>query len=136
MAAKHNAAILIIDDDAYIREMLTLLFESEGMDRIETAVNGAEGLRKLEAFGEPFVVFLDLMMPISSGWDVLDAVDGNPDLKIHRIAVMSASRPDKSELRGYPFLPKPLDLQQVVRFAKGGFKPSGPSTNGHSPMPD
>ena len=61
--------ILVVDDEADIRESLEYLLTREGY-LVETAHNGAEGLRKTESGGYDLVL-LDLMMPDRSGMDVL-----------------------------------------------------------------
>lgn len=113
--------VLIIDDDEYIQELLTLLFESRGITNVETASDGMEGFKKLQNAKEPYVVFLDLMMPVCSGWDVLKKIEENPEMSKHRIAVMSASRPEKEELGDYTFLPKPPDIPGIIAFVENAF---------------
>src|SRR5665647_1290584 len=61
--------ILVVDDEADIRESLEYLLTREGY-LVETAHNAAEGLRKAESGGYDLVL-LDLMMPDRSGMDVL-----------------------------------------------------------------
>ena len=61
--------ILIVDDEADIRESLEYLLRQEGY-LVETAPDAAEGLRKIEA-SRYDLVLLDLMMPDRSGLDVL-----------------------------------------------------------------
>jgi DNA-binding NtrC family response regulator len=61
--------ILIIDDEADIRESLQILLEMESYE-VETAPTGGEGLRKLESSLYDLVL-LDLMLPDRSGLDVL-----------------------------------------------------------------
>ncbi|MCC7173823.1 MAG: sigma-54-dependent Fis family transcriptional regulator [Bryobacterales bacterium] len=61
--------ILIIDDEAEIRESLGYLLEEEGYT-VESAGNAAEGLRKYEA-GSYDLLLLDLAMPDRSGMEVL-----------------------------------------------------------------
>ncbi len=61
--------ILVVDDEADIREGLELLLSSEGY-KVSLAQNGAEGLEKIEARLYDLVL-LDLMMPDRSGMDVL-----------------------------------------------------------------
>ena len=117
MSGVNKIRILIIDDDVHIREMLSLLFEAEGVVDVQTAANGADGIKKLKSFSEPYVVYLDLMMPVCNGWDVLRQIENDPTLKRHKIAVMSASRPDVATLGGNEFLPKPLELGEVLGFA-------------------
>ncbi|MFB3776283.1 MAG: sigma-54-dependent transcriptional regulator [Bryobacteraceae bacterium] len=61
--------ILIVDDEADIRESLGYLLTEEGY-LADTAVNAADGLRKYEAGGYDLLL-LDLMMPDRSGLEVL-----------------------------------------------------------------
>jgi DNA-binding NtrC family response regulator len=65
----HKARILVIDDEAEIRESLATLLELEGYV-VELAVNGTDGLRKAEASSYDLIL-LDLMMPDRSGMEVL-----------------------------------------------------------------
>src|SRR5450755_55698 len=65
----HKGRILVIDDEAEIRESLEALLDLEGYS-VELAVNATEGLRKAEA-GSYDLILLDLMMPDRSGMDVL-----------------------------------------------------------------
>ncbi len=62
--------VLVIDDEADIREGLEMLLLSEGY-AVELAHNGTDGLRKLENHGYDLVL-LDLMMPDKSGMEVLE----------------------------------------------------------------
>ncbi len=61
--------VLIIDDEADIRESLETLLEMEGY-LIELAANATEGLDRLEK-GQYDLVLLDLMMPDRSGIELL-----------------------------------------------------------------
>jgi len=69
-ATKGN--LLVIDDEADIREGLELLLSSEGY-AVDLAQNGAEGLHRMGNRGYDLVL-LDLMMPDISGMDVLTEV--------------------------------------------------------------
>ena len=70
-----NGKILVIDDEADIRESLETLLEMEGYS-VELAVDGADGLRKLGK-GRYDLVLLDLMLPDTNGMDVLVDVRAN-----------------------------------------------------------
>ncbi len=68
-------AVLIIDDEAEIRESLQTLLELEGYE-VEAATNGEEGLAYIEE--RPFdLVLLDLALPDRNGMDVLR------DIRVH-----------------------------------------------------
>lgn len=61
--------ILIVEDDANIRELLHLYLEQEGY-HIESAQDGVEGLRVFRRV-HPDLVLLDLMMPVMDGTQMI-----------------------------------------------------------------
>ncbi len=65
--------ILVVDDEADIRESLEALLTLEDKFSVDMAVNGTEGLKKIEN-GNYDLVLLDLMMPDRSGMEVLEEV--------------------------------------------------------------
>jgi DNA-binding NtrC family response regulator len=67
-----KARILVIDDEAEIRESLEVLLTLEGYS-VELAQNATEGLKRLENTSYDLVL-LDLMMPDRSGMEVLKEV--------------------------------------------------------------
>lgn len=68
--------ILFIDDDLYIRDVYEEVLTSEGYI-VETAINGEEGLAKLQQGGYDLVL-LDVMMPTLDGIGVLEELQKNP----------------------------------------------------------
>src|SRR5579872_1491429 len=64
--------ILVVDDEADIRESLETLLQMEGYS-VELAQNATEGLKRMES-GTYDIVLLDLMMPDRSGMEVLRSV--------------------------------------------------------------
>jgi DNA-binding NtrC family response regulator len=67
--ATAKGRILVVDDEAEIRESLSYLLGEEGYG-VDAAANAAEGLRMYEAGGYDLLL-LDLMMPDRPGMDVL-----------------------------------------------------------------
>jgi CheY-like chemotaxis protein len=63
--------VMVVEDDPDIRDLVRMLLEEEGYT-VVTAANGAEAERALERMVQPCVVLLDLMMPVMSGWELLD----------------------------------------------------------------
>jgi two-component system response regulator MprA len=62
--------ILVVDDDAAVRESLARALRLEGYD-VELASDGAEALERLEANGDdPDLVVLDVLMPNVDGLEV------------------------------------------------------------------
>jgi DNA-binding NtrC family response regulator len=64
--------VLVVDDEADIRESLETLLGMEGYS-VDLAANATEGLHKMETRGYDLVL-LDLMMPDRSGMEVLEEV--------------------------------------------------------------
>jgi DNA-binding response OmpR family regulator len=64
--------LLLIDDDAAVTDLLTLLLKSQGFEVFATN-NSAEGLAMIREV-QPDLVILDLMMPEMDGWEVCRSV--------------------------------------------------------------
>jgi CheY-like chemotaxis protein len=62
------AGVLVVDDDADIREATQLVLENSG-HRVLTATDGMQALEVLRASDQrPCLILLDLMMPVMDGW--------------------------------------------------------------------
>src|SRR4030081_2417885 len=72
-----SGSVLIIDDEAEIRESLQTLLEMEGFD-VDTAISGEEGLLRI---GEhPYdLVLLDLALPGRDGMDILSEIHAHDE---------------------------------------------------------
>jgi len=64
--------ILVIDDDAAVTDLLSLLLKSQGFD-VTATNNSADGLNLIRET-QPDMVVLDLMMPEMDGWEVCKTV--------------------------------------------------------------
>ena len=106
--------ILIVEDDANIRELLHLYLEQEGY-HIESAQDGAEGLRVFRRV-HPDLVLLDLMMPVMDGTQMireLRAFSKTP------VIVLTAKGEvlDKVtllELGADDYITKPFEMREVI----------------------
>jgi DNA-binding NtrC family response regulator len=113
--SKAKGHILIIDDDAEIRESIQLLLASEGLST-DIAVDGAEGLRKVEENSYDLVL-LDLMLPGKSGMDVhkdLKRVD--PTLPVLILTAMAGIETAVTAIKEgcFDYLTKPWDNDKLV----------------------
>jgi len=61
---------VVVEDEPSIRQMVRRVLEKEGWV-VREAENGQAGLRAVSE-NKPAVILLDLMMPVMSGWEVLD----------------------------------------------------------------
>ena len=72
--------ILIVEDEANIRELLRLYLEREGYTVLE-AENGVEGIKKWKS-DKPDMLLLDVMMPVMDGWAVCREIRAESDVPI------------------------------------------------------
>ena len=82
--------ILIIEDDAGIRDMLTMLLEDDDYS-VTSATNGQQALNHLHQRERlPQLILLDLAMPIMDGWQFRAAQHADPRLAAIPVVVLSA----------------------------------------------
>jgi len=114
-ASRRN--ILVVDDDAALRNTLVEALEGEGY-RTTSASNGLEALERLR--GEktpPAVILLDMMMPVMDGWAFRDEQQRDPQLAEIPVVVFSAQGNVKemaSEVSASAYLKKPVTLKELL----------------------
>ena len=107
-------AMLVIDDDPNVYDMMERILSREGLD-VYGAATGKEGLalaRKLK----PVVIALDIMMPGMDGWSVLQAIRADAELKDTRVVIVSMldEKPLGMALGADDYLTKPLRREQLL----------------------
>ena len=109
------ASILIIDDEAAIRESLTTLLELEGYD-VESAETGGQGLAQLG--NRPFdLVLLDFALPDRNGAEVLrDIRDRDPQLSVIMITAYGTVENAVTAMQAGAtnFIQKPWDNEKLL----------------------
>jgi CheY-like chemotaxis protein len=109
--------ILIVEDDAAIRQTVAELLEEEGYE-VECAVNGADALARLERSSVPGLILLDLTMPVMDGWSFRATQRRDPRLAGIPTVVVTASQPgDEAAMAALApdaFLAKPFDLDRLI----------------------
>jgi len=116
--------ILIVDDEPFI---LTLLeetledFEDEGVTLL-TARNGEDALR-LAQTERPDLVFLDVMMPRLSGYDVCRRIKEDASLSNTYVILLTARGQEMDRERGIDvgadeYITKPFDPDDIIRRAQ------------------
>ena len=107
--------VLVVEDHADVREMLTVLLETEGFS-VRTAANGAEALRQLHE-ARPALILLDLMMPVMSGDQFRERQLADPALRDVPVICMTAAHDGLARaerLRADAFFPKPVDFESLI----------------------
>jgi CheY-like chemotaxis protein len=111
-----QSLVLVVDDDAAIRDSLADLLLDEGY-AVLTAVNGEEALtRLLSSTARPCVILLDLMMPVMSGEEFYRQMRADPQLANTPVVVISADGnvKDKAEELGGEYLRKPVRIDPML----------------------
>src|SRR5689334_20664815 len=102
-------SVLLVEDDADIREALTDVLRMERWT-VEPAANGKLALDRLRNGPQPDLMLLDLMMPVMDGFELLEHLRGEPGPST---VVLSASR-DVDRVREHPLvratLGKPVEV--------------------------
>jgi CheY-like chemotaxis protein len=111
---RESACVLVVDDEEDVRETLRDLVEMCGCSAI-MARNGAEALELL-AEHRPCMIILDLLMPVMSGVEMLEAMRREPALAELPV-VISTSAPERAPA-GVPVLKKPLDIDSFMTWLR------------------
>lgn len=112
--------ILIVEDDAQIREALGQILEYEGY-KVTAAVNGQDALVKLEQGAKPSLILLDLMMPVMSGTEFIEKQRENPSISPIPVVVLSAAgnlNRTTATLNVAACLKKPVELDSLLDAVK------------------
>jgi two-component system alkaline phosphatase synthesis response regulator PhoP len=116
--------ILIVDDEAHLRSLLYQTLEEledEGVE-LHTATNGEEALASIESL-RPNVVFLDVMMPKLSGFDVCERAKKTLGLSDVYIVLLTAKGQEFDRQRGMQvgadlYMTKPFDPDALLSKAR------------------
>jgi DNA-binding response OmpR family regulator len=117
-AAGKECPVLIVEDDADLREMMAQLLTLEGF-AAATASNGREALTYLRTNAAPDVILLDLMMPVMDGWEFRREQQRDREMAGVPVIILSAlDQPRGADLAGDAFLKKPLDFDRLLELIR------------------
>ena len=116
--------ILIADDEAHLRSLLHQTLEEledEGVE-VMTAANGEEALAAIEA-SRPNLVFLDVMMPKLSGFDVCSRTKKTLGFDDVYIVLLTAKGQEFDRQKGQEvgadlYMTKPFDPDALLQKAR------------------
>jgi DNA-binding NtrC family response regulator len=109
--------VLLVDDNAIVRDMLVDLVASFGCAP-EPAASGREALELFDR-GHYDIVLTDLLMPGMSGWEVLEAVhERNPNMPVVIITGSPVVDDPRAAKRNVAVLKKPVDVTALENLVK------------------
>jgi CheY-like chemotaxis protein len=117
-AAAATCPVLIVEDDADLREMMAQLLTLEGY-AAATVSNGREALAYLRDNAAPDVILLDLMMPVMDGWEFRREQQRDAEMAGVPVIILSAlDQPRAADVNADAFLKKPLDFDRLLELIR------------------
>ena len=128
--------LLVEDDPKDVKLTLTGLAEYNLANEVVVARDGEEALDYLyhrgnhqtRSNGNPAVILLDLKLPKVDGFEVLQQVRADENLKMIPVVVLTSSNEERDLVQSYKlgvnaYIVKPVDFHQFVNAVKdlGGF---------------
>ena len=125
---EEKSRILVVDDDAILRQLLSVKFNSAGFE-VDTAEDGQQCLSKVGVF-KPDIILLDFQMPVMNGVQVLEKLRSDPATKTIKVAFFTnygESNPNNNpeldrkfaqDAGAIDFIRKTDDLNSIVEQVK------------------
>lgn len=122
--------VLIVEDNpADIRLTQQAFAQQKIVSDLHAVLNGAEALKFLHQEGEynyaprPDIILLDLNLPLKNGYEVLDEVKNDPDLKSIPVVVLSTSSQKEDIADCYEryancYITKPFDFKDFLGIVR------------------
>ena len=140
MAPAAVRTLLLVDDNPDVA-LLFRRFLGETAYRVVQARSADRALR-LAAELQPEVVFLDLLMPLADGWEILQALRADPTTRELRVVICSVM-PDPALARSFgvtELLPKPVTRPALLALLAGRADPAAggrgrPGSSASAPRP-
>ena len=114
IAARRPARLLVVDDEASLRDFLSLLFEDDG-HRVDTAASIAEARGRI-AESSYDLVLCDLLIPDGSGLDLLRETKlADPGSTMIMMTAYTSTRSaiEAMRLGAYDYISKPFDVDEL-----------------------
>ena len=118
--------LLVEDNPGDVRLTRESLNEAKVHNKIAVVSDGLEAMSYLRRGGKyasairPDLVLLDLNLPLMNGFEVLDAIKEDPDLRRIPVVVLTTSQAEQDIIHSYnlyanAYVTKPVELEQFIR---------------------
>ncbi len=126
--------VLIVDDDASVREVLTLYLGQAGFG-VRQAEDGPAGVAAMTS-NPSDIVLLDIMMPGMDGYEVYRALRGRLDVPV---IFLTARDEDVDRILGLElgaddYITKPFNPREVVARVKAVLRRASPAVRSRAPL--
>jgi DNA-binding response OmpR family regulator len=81
--------VMLVEDDSFLRDICAKKLSKEGFEVYE-AIDGEEALKIVEKVN-PDIVLLDIILPAIDGFEVLEKIRSNPNLKTQKVPIIMLS---------------------------------------------
>ncbi len=109
--------ILLIDDSFPTREMISMVLGGVGY-RVSTAANGEEAMQRLRSTDRTDLILLDLSMPVMDGWAFHRRLQGDPELCVIPVVVLTGADGNSPEVETLTVacrLQKPVETAELLQ---------------------
>jgi CheY-like chemotaxis protein len=109
-----NQVVLLVDDDAGLREIISILLQTTGFGVLQAA-NGVEALELLKSV-KPDLILLDLSMPVMDGFEFRQLQLRDPATAAIPVIVLTGSSATEQvlEMKVSAVLKKPVTPGQLI----------------------
>lgn len=113
-----GSRILIVDDEPGIRQVINTNLVMQGYETLE-AKNGRQCLDILAEEAAVDLVILDVMMPGTNGWEVLESMRDQPEMAGISVMLLTAVSTEESKVKGFElgaadYLVKPFAIGELL----------------------
>ena len=117
LTPKKIVRVLYVEDTEVIRDTITRLLQLNGYE-VNIAKNGQEGVTKALQLN-PNIILMDLRMPVMDGYNAIEEIRNNPQIRHIPIIVISAwsSKTERTQAKlagANEFFVKPPDLNRLI----------------------
>lgn len=88
--------ILIIDDDTFLLDMYAFKFSQNNFE-VYTAMNGVQGLEKLQGGLKPDIILTDIIMPEMDGFQMLEKIN-EANISPNSVKIVLSNKSEQSDI--------------------------------------